>query len=150
MTSLETRANVAYFGAFGYELDVTMMTEAEKETVKKQIAFYKENRSLIQQGRFYRIESPFAEDGNRTSWLVVSEDRREAVLGFYQVLAQPNPGLTRVFFKGLNPEFQYAIEGLDDIFYGDELMAAGLQLNRIRSNEHPADFSSIVFKLKQM
>ncbi|MBB5180041.1 alpha-galactosidase [Planomicrobium koreense] len=150
MTSLETRANVAYFGAFGYELDVTMMTEAEKETVKQQIAFYKENRSLIQQGRFYRIESPFAEDGNRTSWVAVSEDQREAMLGFYQVLAQPNPGLTRIFFKGLNPEFEYAIEGMDDTFYGDELMAAGFQLNRIRSNEHPSDFSSIVLKLKQV
>ena len=27
MTSLETRANVAYFGAFGYELDLTKLTE---------------------------------------------------------------------------------------------------------------------------
>ena len=150
MTSLETRANVAYFGAFGYELDVTIMTDAEKEKVEQQIAFYKENRSLIQQGRFYRIESPFAADGNRTSWVVVSEDQNEAMLGFYQVLAQPNPGLTRVFFKGLNPEFEYVIDGLDDTFYGDELMAAGLQLNRCRSNEHPADFSSIIFKLKRV
>lgn len=150
VTSLETRANVAYFGAFGYELDVTMMTDEEKERVKEQIAFYKENRSLIQQGQFYRILSPFAEDGNRTSWAVVSADQREALLGFYQVLAQPNPALTRIFFRGLNPEFEYAIDGVDGTFYGDELMAAGLQLNRCRTDGQPADFSSIVFKLKQV
>lgn len=150
ITSLETRANVAYFGAFGYELDVMMMTNEEKEEVKNQIAFYKENRSLIQQGQFYRIESPFAEDGNITSWTVVSDDQNEAILGYYQVLAQPNPGLARVFFKGLNPEFEYAIDGIDDTFYGDELVGAGLQLNRYRTNEHPADFSSIVYKLTRV
>lgn len=150
ITSLETRANVAYFGAFGYELDVTMMTNEEKEEVKNQIAFYKENRSLIQQGQFYRIESPFAEDGNITSWTVVSDDQNEAILGYYQVLAQPNPGLACVFFKGLNPEFEYAIDGIDDTFYGDELMGAGLQLNRYRTNEHPADFSSVVYKLTKV
>ncbi|ANU11992.1 alpha-galactosidase [Planococcus antarcticus DSM 14505] len=149
-TSLETRANVAYFGAFGYELDVTMMTDEEKERVKEQIAFYKKNRALIQQGQFYRIESPFAEDGNITSWMVVSDDQNEAILGYYQVLSRPNPGLTRVFFKGLNPEFEYTIDGIDATFYGDELMGAGLQLNRYRTNEHPADFSSIVYKLKRV
>ncbi|MGH2318635.1 alpha-galactosidase [Planococcus sp. SE5232] len=150
ITSLETRANVAYFGAFGYELDVTMMTNEEKEDVKEQIAFYKENRSLIQQGQFYRIESPFAEDGNQTSWMVVSEDQNEAILGHYQVLAKPNPGFTRIFFKGLNPEFEYGIDEIDATFYGDELMEAGLQLNRYRTTEHPADFSSVVYKLKRV
>ncbi len=150
VTSLETRANVAYFGAFGYELDVTMMTDDEKEEVKQQIAFYQRNRTLIQRGRFYRLESPFAEDGNITSWIVVSEDQTEAMLGYYQVLARPNPGFTRVFFKGLNPEFEYAIDGLDGTFYGDELMNAGLQLNRYRVIDHPADFSSIVYKVKRV
>ncbi|TWT24242.1 alpha-galactosidase [Planomicrobium sp. CPCC 101110] len=150
VTSLETRANVAYFGAFGYELDVTMMTEEEKEEVKQQIRFYKANRTLIQQGQFYRIESPFAEEGNITSWMVVSEDQAEAILGYYQVLSRPNPGFTRIFFQGLNPEFEYAIEGLEGTFYGDELMNAGLQLNRYRVNGHPADFSSIIYKLEQV
>ncbi|PSL30581.1 alpha-galactosidase [Planomicrobium soli] len=150
VTSLETRANVAYFGAFGYELDVTMMTEEEKEEVKQQIIFYKKNRSLIQQGKFYRIKSPFVDDGNVTSWMVVSDDQAEAILGYYQVLARPNPGYTRVFFEGLNPEFEYAIDGLDGTFYGDELMSAGMQFNRYHSNKHPADFSSNLFKVTRV
>jgi len=150
VTSLKTRANVAYFGAFGYELDVTLMTDAEKEEVKTQIAFYKENRLLIQQGQFYRIDSPFAECSNRTSWMVVSENQNEAIFGYYQVLSRPNPGLTRVFFKGLHPEFEYAIDGIDETFYGDELMSAGLQVNRYRIDEHPADFSSIIYKITRV
>ncbi|MFP3322418.1 alpha-galactosidase [Planococcus sp. SIMBA_160] len=150
ITSLKTRADVAYFGAFGYELDVTKMDDDDKAVVAGQIAFYKENRLLIQQGQFYRLASPFAEDGNVTSWMVVSDDQSEAVFGYYQVLAKPNPGYARAFFKGLNPEFEYAIDGIDDTFYGDELMGAGVQLNRYRKNQHPSDFSSIIFKLTRV
>lgn len=150
ITSLKTRADVAYFGAFGYELDVTKMDDDDKAIVAEQIAFYKENRLLIQQGQFYRLASPFAEDGNVTSWMVVSDDQAEAVFGYYQVLAKPNPGYARAFFKGLNPEFEYAIDGIDDTFYGDELMGAGVQLNRYRRNQHPSDFSSIIYKLTRV
>src|SRR5699024_5677657 len=52
-TSLETRGNVAYFGVFGYELDITQMTNEEKEIVKEQIQFYKNHRKLIHSGNFY-------------------------------------------------------------------------------------------------
>ena len=41
-TSLETRGNVAYFGAFGYELDLTKLTKEEHEIIKKQVEFVKE------------------------------------------------------------------------------------------------------------
>lgn len=50
-TPIETRANVAYFGTFGYELDLNLLSDAEMESVKKQIAFMKEYRELIQGGR---------------------------------------------------------------------------------------------------
>src|SRR5699024_11627680 len=52
ITSLETRGIVAYFGVFGYELDITQMTDEEKEIVKEQIKFYKDNRELIHTGDF--------------------------------------------------------------------------------------------------
>src|SRR5690625_6030772 len=45
MTSLDTRGNVAYFGDFGYELDVTTMTEDETEIVKTQVAFRSEEHT---------------------------------------------------------------------------------------------------------
>src|SRR5699024_6491659 len=58
-TPIQTRANVAYFGAFGYELDLNKLTEAERGEVRKQVAFYKEHRDLIFNGTFYRLSSPF-------------------------------------------------------------------------------------------
>ena len=38
MTDVDFRAHVAYFGAFGYELDPNAMTEDEQEKVKEQIS----------------------------------------------------------------------------------------------------------------
>ena len=70
-TPLSTRANMAYFGTFGYELDLNLLSEAEMEQVKEQVAFMKRYRRLIQvEGDFYRLLSPF--EGNETAWIVVS------------------------------------------------------------------------------
>src|SRR5699024_3417924 len=142
ITSLETRGNVAYFGVFGYELDITQMTDEEKEIVKEQIKFYKDNRELIHKGDFYRILSPF--EDNVTSWMVVSEDQTEAIVGRYHVLGKPHPGYDRLLLEGLNPDFEYQIEGKEATFYGDELMHAGIHLDRTMG-----DFTSQIFKLSK-
>ena len=47
-------------GNFGYELDLTKLTEIEKMQAKSQVAFYKEVRELIQFGDFYRLQSHLA------------------------------------------------------------------------------------------
>ncbi len=53
-------------GNFGYELDLENVTEDEMKIIKDQIICYKEIRPIIQQGDFYRIQSPF--DGNIAAW----------------------------------------------------------------------------------
>ena len=58
-TSLKTRGETALFGVFGYELDLNILTEEEKEEVRQQIRFVKEHRKLIMTGNFYRLISPF-------------------------------------------------------------------------------------------
>lgn len=40
-TPLHTRANAAYFGTFGYELDLNKLSDSEIEEVKTQILFMK-------------------------------------------------------------------------------------------------------------
>ena len=54
VTPLETRADVAYFGTFGYELDLLKLGEEDKAEIRRQIAFMKEKRDLIQKGTFYQ------------------------------------------------------------------------------------------------
>ncbi|WP_153461908.1 MULTISPECIES: alpha-galactosidase [Sediminibacillus] len=144
-TPLHTRANTAYFGTFGFELDVTNLTSAEKEEVKDQVQFFKEKRSLIRTGRFYRLLSPF--ERNETAWMVVSPDQSTAMIGYYKVLAKPNEKYNRIKLQGLDPDKQYLINGSSIYHYGDELMQVGLLLS---SNHWDyQDFSSEVFVLKE-
>lgn len=107
-TPIDTRANVAYFGTFGYELDLNLLDEKEMERVKKQIAFMKEYRELIQvEGDFYRLQNPFA--GNEAAWIVVSRDRTRAVAAFYQRLNKVNASWLRLKLAGLSKEALYEV-----------------------------------------
>lgn len=128
VTPLATRGEVAMSGNFGYELDLTVFTEEEKAIVQKQVSAYKDIRSLVQKGDFYRLKSPFDGKGNETAWMFVSEDRKEALVFYFQVLAVPNGPMKRLTLKGLSPEWTYQVEELDGQYNGDRLMQAGIHL----------------------
>lgn len=66
-TPMKTRADVAYFGTFGYELDVNKLPEKEQEQIKEQIAFRKQYEKLIREGTFYRLVSPFDSEHGETA-----------------------------------------------------------------------------------
>ena len=123
-TPLYTRANAAYFGTFGYELDLNALTEEEQAEVKEQIAFMKENRGLFQFGVFYRLQSPFTH--NSSAWMVVSQDKKRAIVGWYRTLNGINLPYTRIRLQGLDPDMEYQIQGDPASHYGDELMNLGL------------------------
>ncbi len=123
-TPLSMRGDVAMSGNFGYELDLTVFTEEEKEAVKAQVAFYKEIRTLVQQGDMYRLKSPF--EGNVTAWMFVSADKNEALAGYFQVLAEPNAPRARVRLAGLDPQKDYLLKETGEVYGGDRLMYAGL------------------------
>ena len=122
--SIATRANVAYFGTFGYELDLNHISDEEFEEVKQQISFMKENRELIQFGKFYRLRSPFETD--QCAWIVVSKDRKKAIFGFYCMRSNVNslPGFLKL--AGLSEDTVYTLRGQE--YYGDELMNMGVTL----------------------
>lgn len=151
-TPFYTRANVAYFGTFGYELDLNKLTDEERAEVKKQIAFMKENRELFQYGTFYRLSSPF--DNNVTMWMVVSDDKKKAIVGWYRVLNVVNMSYDRVKLQGLAEDVEYRILGLETTHYGDELMNLGLITSDSSSGEvvhgmkPSCDFDSRLFVIE--
>lgn len=174
MTSIDTRADVAYFGTFGYELDLNRLSEKENERVKKQIEFMKKHRELIQvTGDFYRLLSPF--EGNETSWMVVAPDKSEAIVGYYQSLNKVNGSWLRLRLKGLDADKLYEVtvdlsstgllnkeimkaygleveDSMEKKFqaYGDELMHAGLVIDRQWLNLKGGDFASLIFVLQEI
>ncbi|OON97639.1 MAG: alpha-galactosidase [Candidatus Epulonipiscioides saccharophilum] len=121
ITSLKMRADVAYFGTFGYELDLNKVSPTDLEQVKGQIAFFKKYREIIQLGDFYRLTQ-----GNFYSWLVVSPNKKTAILGYYKILASPNPSIKKINLVGLDANFKYSCNGKS--YFGDELMNVGMIL----------------------
>lgn len=151
LTSIDMRAKVAYFGAFGYELDVTELSDEEQATIKQQVAFYKQYRKLFQFGTFYRLETPDTSD-NVYGWETVSPDKQTAIGMRYQILNGANPAYIRYYFKGLDPERRYTVNDGSEVFSGAELMNAGYfvprVMNRLQSPKVPSDFHADMFIVK--
>lgn len=151
VTPIETRADVAYFGTFGYELDLLKLDEEDKAEIRRQIAFMKEKRDLIQKGTFYRLKSPF--EGNETAWMIVSEDQKKALVGYYRVMQPVNVGFKRLKLKGLKEDICYKVSGYDYDCYGDELMQVGMILSDSASGvwkkgvNDKGDFQAKVFEI---
>lgn len=152
-TSLKMRGDVASAGNLGYELDPTSLSNEEKHIVKEQIRFYKENRRLIQYGKFYRLLSPF-DLTNETAWLFVDEAKDEALFFYYLILDKTNTMRPRVKMAGLDPDKKYRIEGESSEYYGSELMYKGLFIQpplpdsaAQSSYQINGDFRSISYKL---
>ncbi|MBS6560551.1 MAG: alpha-galactosidase [Clostridiales bacterium] len=158
-TPMEIRANVAYFGTFGYELDITKLPEEDIEKMKEQVAFMKEHRTLIQQGRFYRLKSPF--ENNSSAWMVVSEDQTEALMAYFRVLQPAQGKFERIYLNGLKEDSLYEIQEFFGAkkevttHYGDELMYAGFSVSDVSSGlagvarEQQGDYFSRLFYLRR-
>ena len=129
VTPLTTRGNVAYFGTYGLELDVTKMTEDEKAEIARQIKEFKKYYELIQRGDYYRLLSPFTPDESLyCAWETVKPDGSEALVCAvrYETDACTAPEYVKV--KGLCPDKLYTINGSEKKYTGAALMNIGFML----------------------
>lgn len=139
ITSMEMRGAVAMSGNLGYELDLTKLTEEEKEIVKRQVAEYKGIRQLVQFGDFYRLRSPF--EGSDAAWLFADRDKKEIAAFYFNVLAEPSAPLKILKLDGVDVTKKYRLTGTDEVYGGDELAYAGLSIPA----EAERDFHSCVW-----
>lgn len=141
---LETRGNVAFFGVFGYELDLGELDLKDKEMVKKQIEFVKHYRELMMNGDFYRLINPHT--AQEAAWMVVSKDKKKALVGYYKLSYQPNSGFIRLHLKGLDQDGKYQVNG-KGVYHGDELMHIGLVIEEQELSHNGGDFSSVIYEV---
>ncbi len=92
MTSMKMRQDVAMFGPLGYELDLDQLTESEKKEISERILFYKQHRALLTFGTFRQLIE-LDDQNNEYCWSVYDEATGEAMVGFYRILAEPNPSV---------------------------------------------------------
>ena len=126
-TSIQTRAAVALHGTFGYEMDLTKLTEEEIAIAKEQCKDYHKYYNVIQYGDLYRLITPW-QDHTRAAWSFVSEDKREVLVTYIVLRSRPKE---RYYFRlaGLDPNRRYRDEASGRIYGGDTLMNAGLCLH---------------------
>lgn len=125
-TRLKTRGDVAYMGAFGYELDITKCTDKEMEEIKEQVIFEKKVRSLMCEGDFYRLVNPY--DGNYCAWETVSKDKNRAFLFAGKTMAVAFDKNPKFRLQGLCPNKLYKNTANGRIYGGDLLMNRGIDV----------------------
>ncbi len=120
-TPLNSRFHVACGGVLGYELDLTKLSQAELHSIAEQVAFYKENRKLLQFGDYYRLY-----DRNVNGFMIVSKDRNSAIAMVALLEHHPADPTMSVRFKGLNPGavYEVCVRGQDgSVSLGGDVLA---------------------------
>ena len=134
-TDMQTRGYVAMAGTFGYELDITKISDEELDVVKTQIADYRRYSHLVREGDYYRLSScgSVLKTGMKKrsySWCFVSKDRREVLFTYIQKSGAANVRPEIVKLAGLRPEYIYT---LDDgrQYSGSGLMNMGFLTDKL-------------------
>ncbi len=144
VTPFETRGHVALAGTFGYELDITKISQADRDRIPQQVALYHRYNDLVREGDYYRLAS-YSENGEYDCWQVAAKDGSQVLVTFVQVLGRPNYHSRRVKLQGLEPAARYRIAGKEAVYGGDVLMYAGLPV------ENPwGDFRSLLILLERV
>lgn len=137
ITPFKTRGYVALSGTFGYELDITKLSDEDKGMIPNQIALYKKYSDLIRNGDYWRIAS-FRENNEYDCWMSVSKDKNEALITFIQVLNHPNYKTRFIKISGLDDDKNYEISFPDEdktqwepvILSGKTIKNAGITIKR--------------------
>ena len=130
VTPFETRGYVALAGTFGYELDVTKIPAQDREMIPEQVAMYHKYNDLVREGDYYRVAS-YSENRYFDCYGVVRKDKKEALFTFIQVINRANYHSRKIYFKGLDPDMSYRIEGEEGVYTGEVLMKAGYLIQNL-------------------
>ena len=125
-TSLHTRGVCAMAGTFGYELDPAKMTDEERREIRKQIVEYKKYAQLVQNGLYYRLSNPFAEEIG--AWEFVSEDGKEVLVNVVMLEIHGNMTVNYVKMKGLCAGQFYKDSNTGKIYPAEALMEVGIPM----------------------
>lgn len=135
-TPFKTRGYVALAGTFGYELDITKLSEEERKIIPHQIELYKKYSDIVRNGDYWRIAS-YSENHEFDCWACISKDKNKALITFVQVLNHPNFKKRFIKVKGICAESNYLVHYLDDEqnskpleLKGSTIINAGIPVSR--------------------
>ena len=124
------RAHTALAGTFGYELDITKLSEDERAQIRAQIADYRRFSPLVREGDCYRLTNPF-EDGDFAAWMFAAKDGSEILITCMQIMCRPHMPYRFLRLQGLIPDASYTDTQTGEHFSGSLLMQAGLRVPKL-------------------
>ena len=127
ITDIDTRGVVAMSGNFGYELDLTKLSQEEKDKIKDQIVRFKADWDIIHNGDYYRV-TPGGEKREYVAWNMVSADKKQALLNLVTTNTHGNPLAIYGKLKGLQSDAMYRCVETGALFSGTELMHIGMPM----------------------
>lgn len=131
----ETKAILALFGTYGYEMNPNKLTDEEKATLSRIADVYKKyHRSVIEEGTLYHLLSP-----NETNWMAMQCVKKEKDVSLV-ILMNRKKEWDRYRFlrlKGLKPDATYYNDYENTYATGEYLMNVGINV----SNEWCAEFT---------
>ncbi len=154
-TPFETRGMVALAGTFGYELDITRVSDEEKQMIARQVTLYHACNDMIREGDYCRLAS-YQENHLYDCFQVNAPSGEESLVFYVQVLSEAKKRSRFITLQQLDKEADYLVYELDpqsDALWkeegrrvsGEVLMKVGLQLERVKG-----DFQSKLFRLKRV
>lgn len=141
-TPFEFRAHVALMGgSFGFELDVSALSDEDAKHVPRFVALSRELAPLVIDGDFFRLATPW--ESNWPAAQFLSRDGKHGVVFWFQmrdgVRLDVMPPLK---LQGLDEKAQYKLDG--KTYTGSDLLHTGLTFK-----EH-GDYRSKVMRLKRL
>ena len=125
-STVDNRFNTACIGAFGYELDMTILSKQDSDAIARQIAWYKKYRKTLQFGIYHQLRSVFSD--SKASWAIVNSDKTQAVANLTNTVAETIPSSETLKIPDLLPDENYKFETRQQQF---SLKAFGGLINMI-------------------
>jgi alpha-galactosidase len=126
VASYKTKAEVALFGTYGFEIDPRKLSADEIREVNKITDIYnKYHNNVIQTGDLYRLRSPY--EGNAMSMISISKDKSQALFLYVNILKENNR-YRFIKLRGLDSKRRYHNTLDGKVHLGEYYARIGLNL----------------------
>ena len=132
-TPFETRGLVSLPGCFGYELDLTKLTEEELAMIPGQLENYRKYGPVFHDGDYYRLSS-YGENQEYDALMAVTKDKKTAVIDYVHVMSRQRRRDVLLPLRGLDEEKRYRSSETGEIRSGAGWMYGGLLLPNMKGD----------------
>ena len=133
VTPFATRGLVSLPGCFGYELDLTKLTEEELAMIPGQLEDYRRYGPVFHDGDYYRLAS-YGENGEYDALMAVTKDKRTAVIDYVHVMSRRQRRDVLLPLRGLAEETRYRSSETGEVRSGAGWMYGGLLLPKMQGD----------------